>query len=71
MSPDEYENKLPPHPDPLPRRGEGKKNKKFRVPSPLMGEVEDEGGFLNCSRFTLHSSQYFQDRPSCCLCSTT
>jgi len=27
-----------------------------------MGEGKDEGGFLNCSRFTLHSSRYFQDR---------
>jgi hypothetical protein len=25
-APDEDENELPPHPDPLPRRGEGKKN---------------------------------------------
>jgi len=42
-----------------------KRKKEFIVPSPLMGEGEDEGGFLNCSRFTLHSSRYFQDRPSC------
>ena len=42
-----------------------RRTKEFRVPSPLMGEGEDEGGFLNCSRFTLHSSRYFQDRPSC------
>jgi len=34
---------LPPHPDPLPRRGEEKRIKEFIVPSPLMGEGEDEG----------------------------
>ena len=50
----------------LSHRGAREKRKKeFIVPSPLMGEGEDEGGFLNCSRFTLHSSRYFQDRPSC------
>ena len=44
-APHDNENKYPPHPDPLPPRGEGKKiNKKNEiVPSPWMGEGEDEG----------------------------
>ena len=29
-APDEDENELPPHPDPLPPRGEGKKNKRIQ-----------------------------------------
>jgi hypothetical protein len=28
-APDDDENELPPHPDPLPQRGEGKKNKRI------------------------------------------
>ncbi|QPM67777.1 hypothetical protein RT761_00989 [Atribacter laminatus] len=41
---------------------EGAREKNYIIPSPLMGEGEDEGGFLNCSQFTLHGSRYFQDR---------
>ncbi|QPM67794.1 hypothetical protein RT761_01006 [Atribacter laminatus] len=36
-APDEYENKLPPHPGPLPRRGEGKKNKRIQSSFSLDG----------------------------------
>ena len=36
-APDEYENKLPPHPGPLPPRGEGKKNKRIQSSFSLDG----------------------------------
>jgi hypothetical protein len=45
-APDDIENRYPPHPNPLPRRGEGKKLTNEIIPSPLMGEGEDEGDYF-------------------------
>ena len=56
-APDDIENRYPPHPNPLPRRGEGKKLTNEIIPSPLMGEGEDEGDY-----FKTHYSLHFQDR---------
>ena len=39
-APDDIENRYPPHPNPLPRRGEGKKLTNEIIPSPLMGVYE-------------------------------
>jgi hypothetical protein len=41
----------------LPRRGEGKKLTNEIIPSPLMGEGEDEGDY-----FKTHYLLHFQDR---------
>ena len=46
-APDDIENRYPPHPNPLPRRGEGKKLTNEIIPSPLMGKGEDEGKKTN------------------------
>ena len=54
-APDEDENRYPPHPDPPPTKGRGKK--KFEtirnVPSPLMREGEDEGDYFKTHHLLL------------------